>query len=233
MRFGVCVFPGSNCDYDTYYVLKEVLGQEVRFVYHTETSIKDLDALILPGGFSFGDYLRPGALASKSPLAEEIVNFAERGKLVLGICNGFQILTELHLLPGALLPNDSMRFICKDVYLRVENASTRLTHRLEKGDVLKIPIAHHDGRYYVPEDELKSMEENGQILFRYSSREGEPSSDSNPNGSVSNIAGVMNRNGNVFGMMPHPERASEDILGGHDGLLLWHSLISEGRVRQS
>ncbi len=227
MKFAVCVFPGSNCDYDTYYVIRDVLEKEVDFVFHDQRDLSKYDCVVLPGGFSYGDYLRPGALASKSPLAEAVVEFANRGKLVLGICNGFQILTELHLLPGALLPNLSMRFVCKDVYLRVENGNTPLTKKLEEGEVLRIPIAHHDGRYYVPEEELKEMEERGQILFRYVDMEGNPTEEANPNGSVSNIAGVMNKEGNVFGMMPHPERASEDILGSHDGLMLWYSLISD------
>ncbi len=227
MKFAVCVFPGSNCDYDTYYVIKDVLEREVDFVFYNQRDLSKYDCVVLPGGFSFGDYLRPGALASKTPLAEAVYEFAQRGKLVLGICNGFQILTELHLLPGALLPNLNMRFVCKDVFLRVENPSTHLTKKLDKGDILRIPIAHHDGRYFIPEEELESMEENGQILFRYVDSEGNPTESANPNGSLSNIAGVMNREGNVFGMMPHPERASEDILGSHDGLMLWYSLISD------
>jgi len=227
MKFAVCVFPGSNCDYDTYYVIRDVLEKDVEFVFHDQRDLSKYDCVVLPGGFSYGDYLRPGALAAKSPLAEAVVDFASRGKLVLGICNGFQILTELHLLPGALLPNLNMRFVCKDVYLRVENNATALTKKLEEGEVLRIPIAHHDGRYYVPDEELKEMEGRGQILFRYTDPEGNPTEDANPNGSVSNIAGVMNREGNVFGMMPHPERASEDILGSHDGLMLWYSLISD------
>ncbi len=226
MRFAICVFPGSNCDYDTLHVVKNVLEQPAEFVFHDERDLSGYDCVILPGGFSFGDYLRPGALAAKTPLAEAVYEFAQRGGLVLGICNGFQILTELHLLPGALLPNLNMRFVCKEVFLRVEKGNTHLTRKLSEGDVLRIPIAHHDGRYYVPEEELKVMEERGQILFRYTDREGNPTEEANPNGSVSNIAGVMNKEGNVFGMMPHPERASEDILGSHDGLLLWHSLIS-------
>ena len=218
MRFGVCVFPGSNCDYDTYYVIRDVLDQEVSFVHHEERDLSGFDVVVLPGGFSYGDYLRPGALASKTPLAEAVYEFAQRGGVVLGICNGFQILTELGLLPGALLPNITTRFVCREVRLRVENPNTRITKKLEKDEILRIPVAHHDGRYYVPEDELRTLEENGQILFRYVD---------NPNGSVSDIAGVMNRGGNVFGMMPHPERASEDIMGSHDGLMLWYSLISD------
>jgi phosphoribosylformylglycinamidine synthase len=227
MKFGVCVFPGSNCDYDTYYVIRDVLEQEVEFLDHRRKDLSGFDCIVVPGGFSFGDYLRPGALASKTPLAESLYGFAQRGGLVLGICNGFQILTELGLLPGALLPNLNMRFICREVFLRVENGNSPLTRKLEEGEVLRIPIAHHDGRYYVPEEELKEMEKRGQILLRYCDRDGNVSEESNPNGSLSNIAGIMNREGNVFGMMPHPERASEDILGSHDGLMLWYSLISD------
>ncbi len=227
MRFAVCVFPGSNCDYDTFYIIRDVLEKDVDFVFYDQKDLSKYDCVVLPGGFSYGDYLRPGALAAKSPLAEAVVEFAGRGKLVLGICNGFQILTELHLLPGALLPNLNMRFVCKDVYLRVENNTTTLTKKLDEGEILRIPIAHHDGRYYVPEDELKRLEERGQILFRYVDQDGNATDGANPNGSVSNIAGVMNKEGNVFGMMPHPERASEDILGSHDGLMLWYSLISD------
>ena len=227
MRFAVCVFPGSNCDYDTFYIIRDVLEKDVDFVFYDQKDLSKYDCVVLPGGFSYGDYLRPGALAAKSSLAEAVVEFAGRGKLVLGICNGFQILTELHLLPGALLPNLNMRFVCKDVYLRVENNSTTLTKKLDEGEILRIPIAHHDGRYYVPEDELKRLEERGQILFRYVDQDGNATDGANPNGSVSNIAGVMNKEGNVFGMMPHPERASEDILGSHDGLMLWYSLISD------
>jgi len=227
MKFAVCVFPGSNCDYDTYYVIRDVLEKEVDFVFYNERDLSKYDCVVLPGGFSFGDYLRPGALAGKTPLAEAVYEFAQKGKLVIGICNGFQILTEVHLLPGALLTNLNMRFVCKDVYLRVENNGTAFTKKLDRGDLLRIPIAHHDGRYYVPEEELKKLEENSQILFRYVDERGNPTESANPNGSVSNIAGVVNREGNVFGMMPHPERASEDILGSHDGLMLWYSLISE------
>jgi len=226
MKFAVCVFPGSNCDYDTYYVIRDVLEKDVEFVFYNTTDLKGFDCLVLPGGFSFGDYLRPGALAARTPLAQAVAEFASRGGLVIGICNGFQILTELGLLPGALLPNMNMRFVCGEVLLRVENSNTRITKRLNRGEILRMPIAHHDGRYYIPEEDLREMEERGQILFRYVDDRGEATESANPNGSVSNIAGVMNREGNVFGMMPHPERASEDILGSHDGLMLWYSLIS-------
>ncbi|NPA32529.1 MAG: phosphoribosylformylglycinamidine synthase I [Aquificae bacterium] len=227
MKFAVCVFPGSNCDYDTYYVIRDVLEKDVSFVYWDQTDLSGFDCVILPGGFSFGDYLRPGALAARTPLAQAVYEFAQRGKFVVGICNGFQILTELHLLPGALLPNINMRFICMPVYLRVENDTSPFTRELDKGDVIRIPIAHHDGRYYVPEKELKEMEQRGQILLRYCDKNGNVTPESNPNGSVSNIAGVMNKEGNVFGLMPHPERASEDILGSHDGLMLWYSLLRD------
>ncbi len=226
MRFAVCVFPGSNCDYDTYYVIRDLLGQEVSFVDHTTKSLEGFDCVVLPGGFSFGDYLRAGVLASKTPLGSAIVDYAQKGGLVLGICNGFQILTELHLLPGVLLKNENMMFLCKDVYLRVENNSLPFTRSFEKGEVIKLPIAHGEGRYYVPEEELKLMEERGQIVLRYCNQKGMTSPEANPNGSVSHIAGVCNKEGNVFGLMPHPERACEDILGYRDGIILWHSLVA-------
>ncbi|RME11305.1 MAG: phosphoribosylformylglycinamidine synthase I, partial [Aquificota bacterium] len=184
------------------------------------------DCVVLPGGFSFGDYLRAGVLASKTPLGNAVVEFAQKGGLVLGICNGFQILTELHLLPGALLKNENMRFVCRDVYLRVENNSLPFTRSFEKDEVIRLPIAHGEGRYYVPEEELSRMEERGQIVLRYCDENGNVSPESNPNGSVGNIAGVCNREGNVFGLMPHPERACEDLLGYRDGIILWHSLVA-------
>ncbi len=226
MKFGVCVFPGSNCDYDTYYVIRDILGKPVRFIDYRERNIKDVDCVIIPGGFSFGDYLRAGALASKTPLAYAIYEFAQKGKYVIGICNGFQILTELHLLPGALLRNDNLKFVCKDVYLRVESTKTPFTEDLEIGEVLTLPIAHGEGRYHVNEEVLRTLEENNQIVLRYCTKDGEITQEANPNGSVSNIAGVCNKEGNVFGLMPHPERACEDILGYHHGLLLWNSLLS-------
>ncbi|MCX8164357.1 MAG: phosphoribosylformylglycinamidine synthase I [Aquificaceae bacterium] len=226
MKFAVCVFPGSNCDYDTYYVIRDLLAQEVRFVDHNTKSLKDFDCVVIPGGFSFGDYLRAGVLASKTPLGNAIVDFAQRGGLVLGICNGFQILTELHLLPGALLRNKGLSFLCMDVYLRVENNSLPFTRKFEHGEVIRLPIAHGEGRYHVPEEELKKMEEMGQVVLRYCDQEGHVNPQSNPNGSLENIAGVCNREGNVFGLMPHPERACEDLLGYRDGIILWHSLIA-------
>ncbi len=226
MKFGVAVFPGSNCDYDTYYVIDEILNKPVKFL-HWEDRRVDVDCVIIPGGFSFGDYLRPGALAARTPLAEAIYDFAQRGGLVVGICNGFQILTEMHLLPGALIPNNQLKFVCKPVYLRVENNSVPFTKDLEKGSVIKIPIAHHDGNFYAPPEELEEIERNGQVVLRYCSPEGEVSEEFNPNGSVNNIAGIVNKNGNVFGLMPHPERASEVELGNSDGLTLWYSLLKE------
>lgn len=226
MRFAVCVFPGSNCDYDTYYVIRDLLGQEVSFVDYTTRDLKGFDCVVIPGGFSFGDYLRAGVLASKTPLGKAIVDFAQKGGLVLGICNGFQILTELKLLPGALLRNENMRFICKDVYLRVENKELAFTKRFEEGEIIRMPIAHGEGRYYLPEEELKKIEERGQVVLRYCDEEGNITSQANPNGSVNNIAGVCNKEGNVFGLMPHPERACEDLLGYRDGIILWHSLLA-------
>ena len=226
MRFAVCVFPGSNCDYDTYYVIRDLLGQEVSFVDYTTRDLKGFDCVVIPGGFSFGDYLRAGVLASKTSLGKAIVDFAQKGGLVLGICNGFQILTELKLLPGALLRNENMRFICKDVYLRVENKELAFTKRFEEGEIIRMPIAHGEGRYYLPEEELKKIEERGQVVLMYCDEEGNITSQANPNGSVNNIAGVCNKEGNVFGLMPHPERACEDLLGYRDGIILWHSLLA-------
>ena len=224
MKFGVAVFPGSNCDYDTYYVIDEVLNQPVKFL-HWEDRKVDVDCVVIPGGFSFGDYLRPGALAAKTPLAEAIYDFAQKGGLVIGICNGFQILTEMHLLPGALIPNKQLKFVCKPVYLKVENDQTPFTKTLKRGQVIKIPIAHHDGNFYAPPEQLEEIERNGQVVLRYSSPEGEVSQEYNPNGSLNNIAGIVNKGGNVFGLMPHPERISEKTLGGEDGLHIWRGII--------
>ncbi len=225
MRFGVAVYPGSNCDYDTYRVIRDVLKEDVQLIDYRSTDIDHYDCIILPGGFSFGDYLRPGTLASHTPLTGAIKNFAERGGLVIGICNGFQILTESHLLPGALMPNIHGKFVCRHQYLRVENADTPFTNQCEEGQILKIPIAHHDGNYFVDEDTLRKMEDNGQILLRYCDEFGNITEEANPNGSIRNIAGVSNEKKNVFGLMPHPERASESILGTEDGLYILRSIL--------
>ena len=226
MKFGVAVYPGSNCDYDTYYVIRDIIKKDVDFIDYRETNIDKYDCIIVPGGFSFGDYLRPGVIASHTPLTNALKDFAEKGKFIIGICNGFQILTEAHLLPGALLPNNHGKFICKHQYLRVENDSTPFTNKLNKGEVIKLPIAHHDGNYFIDEETLKKMEEKGQIILRYCDKDGNVSPDSNPNGSISNIAGVCNEKFNVFGLMPHPERACEPILGSSDGLKIILSIIN-------
>jgi len=207
MKFGVVVFPGSNCDADSYHALKDVMGQEVEYIWHKEQNVDRFDCIILPGGFSYGDYLRCGAIARFSPVMDKVVRFADSGKPVIGICNGFQILTEAGLLPGVLTQNQSLKFICKMVSIRIENTNTPFTELCSKKQVLKIPIAHGDGNYYVDKDSLKEMEKNGQILFRYCDNDGETSEKANPNGSIENIAGICNQQGNVIGMMPHPERA--------------------------
>lgn len=225
MKFGVVIFPGSNCDQDTVYVLRNILDQEVVEIWHKEKSIENVDVIVLPGGFSYGDYLRSGAIARFSPVMNEVIAFARRGGFVLGICNGFQILCEAGLLPGALLHNTHQKFICKNVYILPDNNKTAVTAKLDKNTPLKIPIAHGEGRYFVPDDQIAAMRQNGQILFRYCNRDGEISQEYNPNGSMENIAGVCNEEKNVFGMMPHPERASDDLLGNTDGRLILESLI--------
>ncbi|MFN3787403.1 MAG: phosphoribosylformylglycinamidine synthase I [Sulfurihydrogenibium azorense] len=226
MKFGVAVYPGSNCDYDTYYVIRDVLNKDVDFIDYRETKIDKYDCIIVPGGFSFGDYLRPGVIASHTPLTNALKEFVEKGKFVIGICNGFQILTEAHLLPGALLPNNHGKFICKHQYLKVENNNTPFTKKLNKEEIIKLPIAHHDGNYFVDDQSLKSMEEKGQIILRYCDKDGNVNEESNPHGSISNIAGVCNEKFNVFGLMPHPERACESILGTSDGLKIFLSIIN-------
>jgi len=226
MKFGVAVYPGSNCDYDTYRVIRDILNEEVSFIDYREAEIKNFDCIILPGGFSFGDYLRPGTLASHTPLTGAVKDFAKKGGLVIGICNGFQVLTEAHLLPGALMPNVHGKFVCKHQYIKVENVETPFTNQCKKGQILKIPIAHHDGNYFVDEDTLKEMEDNGQIVVRYCNKEGDITEESNPNGSISNIAGVCNKDKNVFGLMPHPERAAESILGTDDGIYILKSILN-------
>jgi phosphoribosylformylglycinamidine synthase I len=226
MRFGIVVFPGTNCDRDCWHVVKAVLNCDVDFVWHEERDVSRFDCIILPGGFSYGDYLRVGAIARFSPVMESVRDFAEKGGLVIGICNGFQILVEAGLLPGALVRNKTIHFICKFVNLRVENADTPFTNQCEVGQVLRIPIAHNDGRYFCDKETLRRLERNGQIVFRYCTPDGEVTEEANPNGSVGNIAGIVNEKGNVLGMMPHPERASERLLGSEDGLFIWRSILS-------
>jgi phosphoribosylformylglycinamidine synthase len=225
MRFGVLVFPGTLNDGDCYHVLSQVLGQDVRYVWHKERDLSPFDCLVLAGGFSYGDYLRAGAIARFSPVMEAVADHAARGRLVLGICNGFQILCEAGLLPGALMRNRQLQFRCQWVHLRTENNQTPLTRRLRQGQVLRIPIAHGEGNYFADAQTLAELEARGQVIFRYCDAQGRITEEANPNGSVGNIAGIMNQAGNVFGMMPHPERCSEAELGGTDGLHLWHSLL--------
>jgi len=225
MRTAVVVFPGSNCDHDTYHVLKHVLGQPTDFVWHKETSLPGYDLVILPGGFAHGDYLRCGAIARFSPIMESVAGHAKRGGLVLGLCNGFQVLTEAGLLPGALLRNRTVSFICRDVWLRVERNGTPLTASCSRGDLLQIPVGHGEGNYFASPEVLDRLEGEGRVLFRYVSPRGEIDDRFNFNGSARAIAGIMNEAGNVFGMMPHPERNSEDLLGDASGRTLFESLV--------
>jgi len=225
MKFGVLVFPGSNCDHDMIYVLRDKLGHDVVELWHKDTDLKGVDAIAIPGGFSYGDYLRSGALARFSPIMEKVIEFANYGGLVFGVCNGFQILCESGLLPGTLLHNDNQKFICKNVYIKPDNNETAMTKYLEKNKALKIPIAHGEGRYFADVEEMKKIRANNQILFRYCDKDGNISNDTNPNGSIENIAGVCNATKNVFGMMPHPERAADSVLGNEDGRLILESMI--------
>ena len=225
MNIGVVVFPGSNCDHDCQHIFKNVLGQNVEMIWHKETSLAGLDAIILPGGFSYGDYLRTGAIARFSPVMKAVTQFAAEGGLVLGICNGFQILLEAGLLPGAMLRNQSLHFICRDIYVRVENAATSFTSACKPGQVLKIPIAHADGNYYTDPVMLAGLQANAQVIFRYCDQDGKVMPEANPNGSLDNIAGIRNAAGNVLGMMPHPERCAESMLGNEDGRLILASMV--------
>jgi len=225
MKFGVVVFPGSNCDHDCRHVLKHVLRQETDFVWHKEKDVSKYDCLVLPGGFSYGDYLRTGAIARFSPVMDAVHRHADKGKLVIGICNGFQILLEAGLLPGAMLRNESLKFVCRFVRLRVENSDTPFTKKIKKGEILKIPIAHGEGNYTTDEETLFELKKNKQILVRYVDVEGQMSKEANPNGSLENIAGVCNLKRNVFGLMPHPERASEKALGSTDGIKIFKSIL--------
>ncbi len=225
MRFGVVVFPGSNCDYDCYWVVKHLLGKEVDFIWHKEKNLAGYDCLILPGGFSYGDYLRTGAIARFSPVMSLVEAYAREGGLVIGICNGFQILLEAGLLPGAMIRNKNLQFVCKFIHIRVENPQTPYTNLCRGGQVLKIPIAHIEGNYYADGKILQELRKNNQIIFRYCSKNGTISEESNPNGSKEAIAGICNKDGNILGMMPHPERASEHLLGSEDGRLIFESII--------
>jgi phosphoribosylformylglycinamidine synthase len=224
MRFGIVVFPGSNCDRDVALVTQGLLGQPTRYLWHQETDLTDVDVVVLPGGFSYGDYLRCGAIARFSPLMGALKTHAQAGKLVIGICNGFQILTEVGLLPGALVRNRDLHFICERVPVRVEHKRSPWTAHYNPGQVLTLPIAHGEGRYYADDDTLKALEDHQQILFRYSSPTGTLEPEANPNGSVDRIAGITNKRGNVLGMMPHPERAADPALGLTDGLALFAGL---------
>jgi phosphoribosylformylglycinamidine synthase len=226
MNVGVIVFPGSNCDRDVAMVTRDILQQPTRMVWHEESDLSDLDLVIIPGGFSYGDYLRCGAIARFSPVMQATVKHAEQGKLVLGICNGFQVLTEVGLLPGVLMRNRDLHFICDRVPLNVERTDLPWTHHYQKGQVITLPIAHGEGCYYADADTLAQLEDNGQVLFRYCTPTGDVTAASNPNGSLNNIAGICNRRGNVVGMMPHPERASDPALGNTDGVGLFKGVLS-------
>jgi len=221
MKFAVLVFPGSNCDIDMYHAIKDELGEEVEYVWHDATDLSGFDGILVPGGFSYGDYLRCGAMANQSNVMAEVKKCAEAGKPVLGVCNGFQILTEAGLLPGALLRNQNLKFMCRTVELKVENNNTLFTNQYEQGQTINIPIAHGEGNYYCDDETLAKLKENNQIVFTYSGE--------NPNGSLVDIAGIINERGNVLGMMPHPERAVHELLGSDDGLALFKSIVKQWR----
>ena len=225
MKFGVVVFPGSNCDHDAFYAIGNVLHKPVEFIWHQSEDLANCDAIILPGGFAFGDYLRTGAIASFSPVMKSVEKFAKGGGMVLGICNGFQILCEAGLLPGAMMRNSGLRYICRHVHIRIEQTNTPFTSAAQKGQVLKMPIAHNDGNYTCDDATLVELEKNRQVVFRYTAPDGSDDAAGNPNGSMANIAGICNRERNVAGLMPHPERAVESALGSNDGLVIFRSMI--------
>jgi phosphoribosylformylglycinamidine synthase len=224
MKFGVLVFPGSNCDHDTYNVVAHIMGQPATFLWHESHSLEGCDAILVPGGFSYGDYLRTGAIARFAPIMQSVRAFADSGGLVLGICNGFQILCEAGLLPGALMRNANQRYICRQLHLRTETIDSPFTHGLSRGQVLRMPIGHMDGNYFCDPGTLATLERNDRIAFRYSTPTGEITPEANPNGSLSNIAGILSEGRNVLGMMPHPDRSSEALLGSTDGLLIFQSM---------
>lgn len=225
MKFGVVTFPGSNCDQDMIYVLRDLLGQEVVHLWHKDHDLQGADFVVLPGGFSYGDYLRSGAIARFSPIMDEVFAHAKRGGYVMGICNGFQVLTEARLLPGALLHNNTRKFICKNVYLKPQSSRALLTATLDREQPLQVPIAHGEGNYYASADVIKALNDNDQVLFRYCDANGEITEEANPNGSLENIAGVMSAEGNVFGMMPHPERAADSVLSNIDGREIFEAIL--------
>lgn len=229
MRFGIIVFPGTWSDADCFHAVVDDLGASARYVWHKDADLSGVDCAVLPGGFSYGDYLRAGAIARFSPVMRAVEKFARDGGLVMGICNGFQILCEAGLLPGALMRNDHLQFRCQWTNLRVENDQTAFTNRCERGDILAVPISHGEGNYYADDATLDAMEANGQVVFRYCGADGEASAESNPNGSRRGIAGVTNREGNVLGMMPHPERCCDPLLGGTDGLAIFRSILASRR----
>lgn len=226
MKFGVVVFPGSNCDNDMVYVLDTIMGQEVVKLWHKDTDLQGCEFIVLPGGFSYGDYLRSGAIARFSPIMEKVIDFANKGGYVMGICNGFQILCESGLLPGALLHNNSHQFICKNVYLNTQTSNTPLTHKIKKEQPLLVPIAHGEGRFHADAETLQSLNDNDQVLFRYCDQDGNINDEANPNGATQNIAGICNTERNVFGMMPHPERAADEELSNTDGRILFESILA-------
>jgi phosphoribosylformylglycinamidine synthase subunit PurQ / glutaminase len=225
MKFGVVVFPGSNCDHDAFYAIGNVLHKPVEFIWHQSEDLANCDAVILPGGFAHGDYLRTGAIARFSPVMKAVEKFAKSGGMVLGICNGFQILLEAGLLPGAMMRNSGLRYICRHVHIRVEQTGTPFTNGAKPGQILKIPIAHNEGNYNLDEAALLELERNHQVIFRYTTPDGSDDAAGNPNGSMANIAGICNRERNVAGLMPHPERAVEGALGSFDGLVIFHSMV--------
>jgi phosphoribosylformylglycinamidine synthase I len=226
MKFGVVIFPGSNCDEDIIYVLEKIMGQQVVRLWHKDHDLQGVDFVVLPGGFSFGDYLRSGAISRFSPIMQEVIQFAAKGGYVMGICNGFQILTEAGLLDGALLHNENRKFICRNIYLKPQTTKSLLTAQLIQEQAYKIPIAHGEGNYFADADTIKALNDNEQILFRYCDEAGNIVAEANPNGSLQNIAGICNTNRNVFGLMPHPERASDSLLANEDGLAIFESILS-------
>ena len=226
MKFGVLVFPGSNCDHDTYHVIAEIAHQQVQFLWHDSEDLGGVDAVLVPGGFAYGDYLRTGAIAHFSPVMQSVKKFAAAGGLVLGICNGFQILTEAGLLPGALMRNAGLKYICRQVYLRTETSDSPFTNQLTKGQVLQVPIGHMEGNYFCTAEELARLEAEDRIAFRYATAGGEISAEANPNGSLGNIAGILGEHRNVLGMMPHPDRSSEALLGSADGWKIFASMMT-------